>query len=828
MTYPFYNPREAGGPTLEAMLVGRRALVEEILSDLQRQANSASRQHWLLRGPRGIGKTHLIGVVYHRMRQEPDLKNAYLPVWLAEMEAYTFYSTAVLLLEVAGRLAEELRLIGDEERARALEAKLAELEAAGDDPALFEEVLSLLRDEARQQGKILLVLMENLDAMLAGFRSQREARRFRALLSEAKELLFLSTTPTRYLRQLSDPEEPLYGHLKERTLEPLKEEQVGELFGVFTEVTGEWRLKSAVGPSGEGRVRRRVLHRLTGGNPRALVMAFSVLSGASGLRSMVAEMEALLDAQTAYFEAQLARMAPRERSIVAAMALAPTNLTRQGIARATRLPERSLSTQLKRLVGDGHLAYAVGEGGKGTIYELSDGLFRIWFQYRKGRKKLEPLVRFLALWCAPAELERALVRLEEAAGAEQRSPFQTSRMGRVAVQVTEALRFAQTEAGKVERERLWAEAAEEERAEELDVLTSRAEAARQTPDRSELAKVGQQLVAMLEGESLADLSEARVLLLLGAVRRQLGRSDKALEVYDQLVARYREHDEMPLAEYVAMALFNKGESLHALKRHEEAFEVCDLIVARYLEREMPLAETVARALFSKGVRLHALDRNDEALEVYDQLIARYADRQELPLAEHVASALFNKGSGLGVMARNGEALKAYDQLVARYVDRDELLLAELVAKALVNKGLLLGGLDRGDEAFEVYDQVVARYGERDELPLDELVARALLTKAVARAPRHGPGEAIRTYRDLLTHLEASRAPELREQALPHRHVLTALEAAQPRRGAHGKKGPAARLREALGQVPPELRETVREIAEVILFGRRTEESSDTK
>jgi hypothetical protein len=54
MTYPFYNPREAGGPTLEAMLVGRWPLVEEILADLRRQATSASRQHWLLRGPRAL------------------------------------------------------------------------------------------------------------------------------------------------------------------------------------------------------------------------------------------------------------------------------------------------------------------------------------------------------------------------------------------------------------------------------------------------------------------------------------------------------------------------------------------------------------------------------------------------------------------------------------------------------------------------------------------------------------------------------------------------------------------------------------------------------
>jgi len=42
-------------------------LLEELLEDLRQQAKGQTRQHWLLRGPRGIGKTHLAGVIYHRV-----------------------------------------------------------------------------------------------------------------------------------------------------------------------------------------------------------------------------------------------------------------------------------------------------------------------------------------------------------------------------------------------------------------------------------------------------------------------------------------------------------------------------------------------------------------------------------------------------------------------------------------------------------------------------------------------------------------------------------------------------------------------------------------
>ena len=97
-------------------------------------------------------------------------------------------------------------------------------------------------------------------------------------------------------------------------------------------------------------------------------------------------------------------------------------------------------------------------------------------------------------------------------------------------------------------------------------------------------------------------------------------------------------------------------SLGALDRSEEAIEVYDQVVARYGERdELPLAEQVASALGNKGVSLGALDRSEEAIEVYDQVVARYGERDELPLAEKVASALGNASSRLLIQGSLSEA-----------------------------------------------------------------------------------------------------------------------------------------------------------------------------
>ena len=73
------------------MMVGRDAILGELETDLLAQTRSATRQHWLIRGPRGMGKTHLVGVLYHRIRRSRELSAALLPVWLGESVAYDAY-----------------------------------------------------------------------------------------------------------------------------------------------------------------------------------------------------------------------------------------------------------------------------------------------------------------------------------------------------------------------------------------------------------------------------------------------------------------------------------------------------------------------------------------------------------------------------------------------------------------------------------------------------------------------------------------------------------------------------------------------------------------
>ena len=256
---------------------------------------------------------------------------------------------------------------------------------------------------------------------------------------------------------------------------------------------------------------------------------------------------------------------------------------------------------------------------------------------------------------------------------------------------------------------------------------------------------------------------------LGVVLRDLDRSEDALGVYDEVVARYGEAPEPALRERVARALVDKGFTLGELGRFEDALGVYDEVVARYGEAPEPaLRERVATALVNKGLRLGGLGRFEDALGVYDEVVARYGEAPEPALRERVATALVNKGLRLGGLRRFEDALGVYDEVVARYGEAPEPALREQAATALVNKGFRLRGLGRSKDQLGVYDEVVARYGEAPEPALRERVATALVNKGLRLRELRRFEDELGVYDEVVARYGKAPEPALRER------VATAL------------------------------------------------------
>ena len=121
--------------------------------------------------------------------------------------------------------------------------------------------------------------------------------------------------------------------------------------------------------------------------------------------------------------------------------------------------------------------------------------------------------------------------------------------------------------------------------------------------------------------AVASAADAQALAVADSAYMQ-GRRDIALEALAP--ARRSSIDEI-----AAIGGHNFGVILVQAERSEEAIEVYDDLLARFGAASEPaLREVVAKALFGKGVGLGGLGRFEEAIEVYDDLLARFGDAPE--------------------------------------------------------------------------------------------------------------------------------------------------------------------------------------------------------
>ena len=71
---------------LEKLFVQRHQLARQLVELTSESALTSAKHYTLPIGPRGIGKTHLVSLIYHRLRKLESLKECLLIAWLREEE----------------------------------------------------------------------------------------------------------------------------------------------------------------------------------------------------------------------------------------------------------------------------------------------------------------------------------------------------------------------------------------------------------------------------------------------------------------------------------------------------------------------------------------------------------------------------------------------------------------------------------------------------------------------------------------------------------------------------------------------------------------------
>ena len=643
-----FTPSRTDPRVLEEIFVQRHDLLTYILECIRESAQTGNKHQVLLVGPRGIGKTHLIALLHHRIMREPSTRDRVRIAWLLEDETIT--SFVQLLKRIYELLAEGYP---EDFPSDWLEDVLDR------QPARIQKALEAAMVKAFSH-KTLLLFVENLDLVFEGLGDAGQ-KQWRSFL-QTHPFTTVIATSQRLARSVKGRDQPFFGFFNTKHLKPLPAKDAVELLRRIGRHNGQDELVAFLATP-EGRSRVRAIHHLAGGNHRIYIVLSGFITRES-LDELASPFEKMADELTPYYQERMRWLSPQQRQIVEYLCSREETCTPKEIARHLLAAENSVSSQLKKLLELGYVLRS--PRGRESLYELAEPLMRLASEVKEKRHKpLSLLVNFLRVWYRPETLSELLGR----AGTFSLRAHIHAALSQSESSPDPRLRILESEIERAEQEHRFDDL--------LQILEERAHARNAPTDWGELAVHNfnrlNYAAALLNCDRALALDPRCVIALATK-----GRSLSSLERYDEALRCFESALSLDPLDYSSCN--GQGYTLMRLGELDAAIACFD--------RAVDIDPREFRAWLNKGDALRALGRFGEALEAYGKAIEIYPN---------IIGALFGKAYSLAELGRIEDALASYDEVLKIHPDE---------ATSLNNKGNLLRDAGRFDEALWCYDEAL--------------------------------------------------------------------------------------------------------------------------
>ena len=603
-----FTPSKMTPAGLKSMFVSKKgkSIFDRIIKDLRRRIGKASNQHYLVLGPRGIGKSHLLANVYYTVKETRALNSHWVPLWFSE-EEYAVIS----IRDLADRILEEIiREFSTANKTIAGDVQSFKngMELKEENEEVFNLTTAFINDLSESLGKRFIVIIENFNLFLKDISSYEE-KKLRALLMNETSLLFIASAPTlhSYLTEVADPRHALFSFFDVHHLDEFSLNECMELLEQQCLQDNNAKLYNTLKKE-ENKL--KTIHRLTGGNPRLMLMFYQLASSVVSLPEIETMLSQLLEELTPYFQSRTESLSSQQRKILITFAQSMENLTPAEVGKRIHLPTNQVTAQLKKLVEYGFLGIVAKEGKKrGTLYELSERIYRYWYQSRtgRGRSVIAGLVEFISYWFSIDELFNLKIewvnKLNLCDDLNDREAA--------------LKRLEYIDHGIKEKERKY-----------NDYMN----------DGCEAFKNGMLEMSILLFSKASDImpDEAIPYYNKGVSFSSLGIQEEAIKYFDKAIGI----SNFPEAYCV------KGITLYRLNRHEEAFQCFHKVIE--------LKPDYINAYNDMGGLLTLEGKYDEAIKLHEMAIEI---RPGLP------HAYYNKAAALALMGRQEEAIESYNKVI---------------------------------------------------------------------------------------------------------------------------------------------------------------------
>jgi DNA-binding transcriptional ArsR family regulator len=389
--FSVFTPSQTDPEDFEAIFVQRHELLSDAVERVRESAETDNKHHLLFAGPRGSGKTHFVTLLVTRLGKGGDLEDKLHIAWLNEDETCT--TLLELLLKVYQSLTKRYPNSYPNE---ALDPAF-DLEAE----AALEFAKKALLD--RRNGRTILIVLENLDALFEGFGSQGQ-KQLRAFIQEHPVFTTVATAQA-LADDLTDRTGPFFGFFQTEHMQPLNREEAATLLENIARQNKQADVVKFL-QTARGHARVRALHHLSGGNHRIYVVLSQFISF-DNIDALVAPFQEMVDKLTPYYQERIRSLPPLQRKIVEYLCKSEGTVPVKELRRHLFATHQTVSNQLKDLRRKGYVK--ASQRGRESLYEVTEPLMRICVEVKENQDyaPLKLLIDFVRVWYEAMALQNS-------------------------------------------------------------------------------------------------------------------------------------------------------------------------------------------------------------------------------------------------------------------------------------------------------------------------------------------------------------------------------------------------------------------------------------
>ncbi len=731
------NPALIPIETIKAIYVDRDGWLNHFIEIIKRMGTSEKLIHYILCGPRGMGKTTTLLLLNHYMEKNPDLSLHWISVITPEE------NPDIITIDDLLKKAISLML-------RKFPGHMGQPIKPGDDN--YDVHLDHIKEILQEKRRRLCLMVENIDHILDRILKQPdEERKFRKII-DSNSILFIGTSIAvlpEFIRRND------YGFQIEQ-LPPFKDMDVEAFVDSLISIESKSGSTSFSDKTIIPRI--KAISVLSGGVPRYIIYGLNFLREQL-LSDLLHTLETVLDEISPLFKHMIEDLPPQEKKVLDALMRQEKPSASGEIAATTGIGEQIVRELLGRIESRGLIKKE--KISRQSLFSPLPPLFQIWYEMRildnlqeKSMARITFLESFYGKERYPDmlyDLEKSInVHLEKGCRENAQEEMHLYRtllglrkgmedLGRRRNFVEKLLELEQyDEALSVAKEiilngrfeknlttqilghillgKCLLQAGKNENA--LNEINTAEELLKRSKNPMLLAEFADLLAGVKKyGESIEYFRKALGLLEshndrrlkadilnnMGIAYRFIEEDARAVNCFD---GAYRLFEKSGKKEWMAKTLHNKMFSLTLLKKYEEAISCGHKSIEIF--QEIGNKRGIAFSHHNMGNTFNDWGNYEEAIKCYQKAIDIF-QKEELKTA--LGHTLNNMGNSYHALGKSQEACVTYEKSLSILNETDD---TEVKACAHFNMALTLSSLGKYEQAIGYYENALELFREKQD------------------------------------------------------------------------------------------------------------------